>query len=597
MRAMKSAQIERKFIDFFVANDHQEVGQISLVPQEDPTLLFTSAGMVQFKPYFLGLEEPPARRLVNVQRCLRTTDIEKVGRNARTLSFFEMLGSWSIGDYFKEEAIRLAWRFLTEELNFSSERLWATYFAGEEGFSIPADKESRRVWEKVGLPAEHIVGLGREENFWQAAAVGPCGPSTEVYLDRGESYGCGQKECRPGCDCDRFLEIWNAGVFMQYDQKEDGTFTSLPLKSVDTGAGLERLAMILQEKNSIFQIDLLAPLVEKSCSLFSVRWGEDKKIDQWLGRWVDHTRAVVFLVADGVKPANTEEGYVLRRLIRRAAYTGSQLDPSVALSSMVGEVIAVYCNRYSYLGDQEEIVKEIITKEEKRFRQALRRGRKQINKIIAQDDKNVLSGERAFHINETYGVPPEITKEEFRQAGYRLSDDFTQEYQGALEKHRAASRAEGKFTGGLADQSETVTKLHTATHLLQTALREILGEHVRQVGSNINKERLRFDFTNPRALTEEELAAVEKRVNEVIEQDLPVEKETMSLSQAEESGALAFFQSRYNENNVKVYQIGDFSREVCGGPHVERTGQLGRFYIKKEQSVGAGKRRIYAGLE
>jgi len=597
---MKSILIKDKFIDFFVANGHRRIEQISLIP-EDATLLFTSAGMVPLKPYFLDLQKPPAPRLVNIQRCLRTTDIEKVGQNGRTLSFFEMLGSWSIGDYFKEKAIRLAWNFLIKELKFSPQQLWATYFAGDKLYpQLEADKESKKFWQEAGMMKNHIVGLGFEDNFWRAGEIGPCGPSTEVYLDRGERYGCGRKDCRPGCDCDRFLEIWNAGVFMSYYCDKKGEYQPLALKSVDTGAGLERLAMVLQKKDSIFETDLFQPIITKICSLLGVVWKENKSIDEKVALTADHIKAAIFLLADGLIPANIEQGYVLRRLIRRAAYSLQSIkEQAPSLAQLVPVVLLVYQDRYPFLKKQEKKIIDEIKKEETRFLSTLHRGRKEVIRAIKekQAEGTKLLGGEAFYFKETFGIPPEITKTMAVQAGLTVSKAFDEQLKKAKQEHRQQSSQHEKFKGGLADQSETVIKLHTATHILHQALREILGNHVHQGGSNITAQRLRFDFFHPQALTAAEVKKVEAKVNQVIRQNLPVKRKQMTLSAAKKKGALAFFKGRYNEDSVNVYQIGNFSQEVCGGPHVENTAQLGYFEIIKEKSVGSGKRRIYGILK
>lgn len=596
---MKAREIQEKFLQFFADHDHLIVPQISLVPENDPTLLFTSAGMVAFKPYFLGLEKPPHPRLANIQRCLRTTDIDRVGQNARTLSFFEMLGSWSIGDYFKEEAINLAWQFLTEVLGFAPDKLWATYFASDPKHpQIPPDNDSARFWQAAGMDPDHIVGLGYDDNFWRAGNVGPCGPSTEVYLDRGRSFGCGEKSCRPGCDCDRFLEIWNAGVFMQYDQTPKGEYQPLPFNSVDTGAGLERLAMVLQNKNSVFETDLFAPLVNKINDLSKVGRGQEKKFPQFVNLIADHVRASTFLIADGVLPANQEQGYILRRLIRRAVDAGDRIG-FLGFADLVTTIIDTYQKPYSYLIDQKKKVIEVLLLEETNYRQAIRRGRKAIASLAKkkQSQKKSVSGKEIFYFTQTFGLRPDLVKEEFVNRGIKISPHLDQELSLAKKEHQQKSRSDKKFKGGLADNSDQVVAYHTVTHLLHQALRQVLGDHVHQVGSNITSQRLRFDFSHPQALTEEEKTRVETIVNQQIEADLPVTYQEMSLAQAKKEGALAFFADRYQQDKVRVYKIGDFSQEVCGGPHLESTGRMGRFAILKEQSVGSGKRRIYGILK
>jgi len=613
---MKAREIQEKFIQFFVNNDHLLIPQISLVPENDPSLLFTSAGMVALKPYFLGLEKPAYPRLVNIQRCLRTTDIDKVGKNARTLSFFEMLGSWSIGDYFKEGAIKLAWEFLTRGLGFDPERLWASYFAGDPNHpQIPADNESARLWQEVGLNSGHLVGLGYEDNFWRLGETGPCGPSTEVYFDQGPSFDCGKKTCRPGCDCDRFLEIWNAGVFMQYNRGADGKYSPLPFNSVDTGAGLERLAMVLQEKKSVFETDLFANLVSKIADLSGKGYGLRLEQDQAIRRIADHVRAITFLVADGVLPGNQEQGYILRRLIRRAVDAADEINFS-GLDNLVPVVVSDYRRPYSYLVGQEDKIREILADEESRYRDAVNRGRKKIEMIIKSGPARLkaeaespavkaglksgkkISGREIFYFTQTFGLPPELVKKEFLSRGLALSKKVDEEFFKAQKDHQGKSRSSKKFKSGLTDDSsKQVIAYHTTTHLLQQALRQVLGSHVRQVGSNITDQRLRFDFTHPKAMTDPEIDRVERVVNEKIKADLPVSYQEKSLAEAQREGALAFFADRYQQEKVRVYYIGDFSKEVCRGPHTERTGGLGKFTIQKEESVGSGKRRIYGILE
>jgi len=601
---MRSREIQEKFIKFFVEHNHLLVPQISLVPENDPTLLFTSAGMVQFKPYFLGLEKPPSSRLVNIQRCLRTTDIDQVGSNGRTLSFFEMLGSWSIGDYFKGEAIRLAWRFLTEELNLLPEKLWATYFSGDKKYpNLPPDRETPQFWAKVGMDSKHIVGLGYEENFWRIGDTGPCGPCTEVYLDRGEKFGCGKKSCQPGCDCDRFLEIWNAGVFIEYNQSEGEKYEDLPIKSVDTGAGLERLAMVLQNKESVFETDLFEPLIRKISSLIPKHGREDKDINILIRRLADHIKAITFMFADGVVPANVEQGYVLRRLIRRVVYSGQKLAVSGSLGSLlIPVVINLYQDRYPYLMRCKKRIIGGFVGEEEKFLDAVSRGRKEMAKMIVGKKKDdlCLSGKEAFYLLETFGLPVDLVREEFLSSGIRIEKNFTENFSRAKTIHQKRSRAPGQFKGGLSDHSQAVVKLHTATHLLHQALRCILGDHIHQAGSNITAQRLRFDFTHPIKLTAVQIKRIEDLVNEKIAQDLPVVMKKMTLKEAKKEGALAFFGRRYDQGLVKVYAIGKgkniFSKEVCGGPHVSKTGQLGKFKITREESVGSGKRRIYGIL-
>jgi len=459
----------------------------------------------------------------------------------------------------------------------------------------------------------HIVGLGHKDNFWRAGNVGPCGPSTEVYLDRGRSFGCGKKNCRPGCDCDRFLEIWNAGVFMQYNQTLKGEYEPLPFNSVDTGAGLERLAMVLQKKDSVFATDLFAPLIDKITSLSKPVNGQVKNEARLVNLIADHVRASTFLIADDVLPANQEQGYILRRLIRRAIDAGDKIS-LIGLEGLASTVVEGYQFAYPYLFDKKKRIEEVLSDEEERYRKAISRGRKEIDLVIkagpaqtktkitdpvigtGSGSKRIISGKEVFYFTQTFGLPPELVKEEFRKRGLVLSKMIDREFVAAQKEHQQKSRSDKKFRGGLANDSGRVVAYHTATHLLHQALRQVLGDHVRQTGSNITSKRLRFDFTHSQALTEEEKAKIEKIINQQIEADLPVSFEEMPLSRAQKKGALAFFADRYQQDEVRVYKIGDFSKEVCGGPHLKRIGKMGRFSIIKEQSVGSGKRRIYGIL-
>lgn len=580
---MRSNKIREKFIEFFVKNGHLFVPGTPLV-FKDPTLLFVNAGMVQFKPYFLGLKEPPSKRITNFQKCFRTVDIEKVGTNARTLTFFEMLGNWSIGDYWKEEAISLAWELLTKIYHLDKERLWVSVFKGEN--EIPRDTESIEAWMKVGVERERIVELGMEDNFWIGGPTGPCGPCTEIYVDLGKEVGCQRPECKPGCDCDRFLEIWNL-VFMEYFKDEKGNLSKLPLKNVDTGAGLERLALVLQKKLSVFETDLLFPI-------FSQIPGDNIKAKRII---TDHIRGATFLISEGVLPSNVERGYVLRRILRRAIRYGRLLKLSQNfLIPLSKTVIELYKDTYPELKSKESEILTVIQQEEEKFEKTLDEGLKVFEKFLKEGVFNSSdSGLAAFNLYQSYGFPLELTEELAKERGLTVDRKGFEE---AFKKHQEVSRVgvEKKFGGIGKDPTYEATKLHTATHLLHAALRKIFGEKVKQMGSDINSERLRFDFSFPRKLTQEEIKKVEELVNQKIKEGLEVKKEEMSLKEALESGALAFFKEKYPER-VTVYSIGDFSKEICGGPHVKNTKELGVFKIIKEEGVGSSTRRIKAILE
>ncbi len=519
---------------------------------------------------------------MNYQLCFRTVDIEKVGTNDRSLTFFEMLGNWSVGDYWKEEAIKLASELLTDVFKIPKEKIWVSVFKGEK--KIPEDKESEKIWLDIGIPKEKIIKLGLEDNFWIGGPIGPCGPCTEIYFDLGENIGCKRKECQPGCDCDRFLEIWNL-VFMEYYKDEKGNLSLLPLKNVDTGAGLERLAVVLQKKITVFDTDLFEPIIKEIQKLGNSQ-RENKKGERIIA---DHIKASVFLISEGILPSNVERGYVLRRILRRAIRYGKLINlPSNFLIPLAKEVIKIYQEVYPEVKSAETDILTIIQNEEEKFEKTLNQGLKQFEKL---SHKEKISGIDAFHLFDTYGFPLELTQELAKEKNVAVDVEGFKE---AFEKHREVSRAgaQKKFGGG----GEFSPALHTATHLLHAALRKILGEHVKQMGSDINPQRLRFDFSHSQKMTERELKEVEDLVNQKIKENLEVKKEEMSYQEAIKSGALAFFKEKYPER-VTVYSIGDFSKEICAGPHVKNTGELGRFEIIKEESSGGGVRRIRAVLK
>lgn len=581
---MTAKEIRKKFINFFVMEKHLFIPSFSLVPENDPTLLLVNSGMVPMKPYFLGLEEPPSKRIVDIQKCIRMEDVEKVGVSVGTLTFFEMMGNWSFGDYGKEEALMFAWNLLVKDFGFEPTKLWATVFVGAK--NLPSDTEAIKIWNKFGIPEKKIIKLGMDDNFWVSGPTGPCGPCTEVFYDLGEEKGpvmIGDTYNR-----ERLLEIWNACVFIQYNRDDKGNYHNLPFCSIDAGAGVERFSMVLQKKETVFETELFRPIIQKVEEISGKKYEENLKEFRIIA---DHLRAATFLISDGVIPSNVERGYVLRRLIRRAVFkmmqipvVGSKIEASKKICQTI---VNTYSDNYPNLGKFLDIG-ITIGEEIEKFERTLNKGVKFLKKFKQFD------GKIAFDVFQTYGVPLDVTKEIATQRGQKIKEkDFEKEF----EKHQDISRAgaKKKFVGGLADHSETVTKYHTATHILQAVLRKVLGDHVCQVGSNLTAERLRFDFTHPEKLSTEQLTQVENLVNQKISQNLPVKMEMMSLEEAKKQGALAFFEQKYGEK-VKVYRIGDFSKEICGGPHVQNAGEIGRIEIFKEESCGAGKRRLYARI-
>ncbi|MCD6096797.1 alanine--tRNA ligase [bacterium] len=589
---MTSREIRSKFLNFFEKNKHQIVPSSSLIPA-DTTVLFTSAGMQQFIPYFLGDTVPPFKRAASAQKCFRTSDIEGVGDEFHH-TFFEMLGNWSFGDYFKEGAIVLALELLRKVFSIPLDRLYITVFKGEK--DIPRDEQAARLWKKYSIPDSHIFWFGKKENFWgPIASSGPCGPCSEIYYDRGKEWEIRPhtlKTCGPNCGCGRFVEIWNL-VFMEYNQLESGKLEKLKKHNIDTGAGLERLTCILNNLSSDYQTDLFLPIMDK-IKLFA------KKSNLNYQRIIaDHIRASVFLIADGVLPGKEERSYVLRRLIRRSIRYANLLGmQGKNLLDLAKVVIDNYKDIYPELHSHQADILTVLENEEEKFSVSLKQGLKKFWQV-ANKTKNkglkFMDSKDVFHLYDTYGIPFEIIEQMAKEAGLKVSyQDFKKEF----SRHQSVSKkgAEKKFQG-LKYWGEKVAHLHTATHLLQAALRKVLGEEVRQAGSDINIERLRFDFTFPRKLTQEELEKVEKLVQEKIKEDLPVTEEQMTYEEAIKLGALAFFKERYPKI-VKVYTIGDpknpFSREICAGPHVKRTGQIEDFKIVKQESVGAGVKRIKA---
>ena len=591
-------ELRSKYIDFFKSKGHVEISGRSLIPENDPTVLFTTAGMHPLVPYLMGEPHPAGTRLTDVQKCVRTGDIDDVG-DASHLTFFEMLGNWSLGDYFKKESIAYSFEFLTDEkyLGIPIDKLSFTVFEGNE--DAPRDDESASIWESLGVSKDRIFFLPKEDNWWgPAGETGPCGPDTEIFIDTGKP-ACGSN-CRPGCNCGKYVEIWN-NVFMQYHKNMDGSFSPLKRKCVDTGMGVERTVAMLQGKPSVYNTEAFTSIIKSIEDISGVKYGDNEKTDTSIRIIADHVRTACFILGDPktTLPSNIGAGYVLRRLIRRAVRHGKKLGiDGNFLSVPASAVIAQNAGFYTELKENETLILTELKAEEDKFLETLKKGEAEFEKMLPnllKNPKKIIPGRMAFKLYDTYGFPIELTEELASESGLTVNRE---EFDEAFKKHQELSRAgsEQVFKGGLADHSEQTTAYHTATHLLHKALRMVLGDHVQQKGSNITAERLRFDFSHPEPMTETEKKEVERLVNEAIKADLPVTMEVMPLEEAKKIGAMALFGEKY-EDVVKVYKIGDFSTEVCGGPHVEKTGVLGNFVIKKEQSSSSGVRRIRAVLE
>ena len=590
IRLVSSDKLKKLYLEFFQKNGHKIIANAPLMPENDPTALFTSAGMHPLVPYLLGQQHPSGRKLVNVQKCLRTSDIDEVGDSFH-LSFFEMLGNWSLGDYFKEGSIQWSYEFLTskEWLNIDEEKLSVTVFAGDE--KIPRDTESARIWEGLGITKERIFYLPREDNWWgPIGSTGPCGPDTEIFYDTGKEP-CGS-ECMPGCSCGKYNEIWN-NVFMEYNRTPDGEYELLEQKNVDTGMGVERTVAVLQGKYNVYEIETFAPLVDEIKELSGIEAFSENQIRS-VRIICDHSRAATFLLAEGIVPLNVEQGYVLRRVIRGAIRHGKLLGIEEEFLSVLSLIIMeTYVEDYPHLKSNEDFIVTELEKEYKKFNNTLARGLNRFNRIARNKEK--IDGKDAFLLYQSFGFPIEITKELGKENGIFVDvDGFYEEF----EKHQKVSSASAdkRFGSGLADTSEATVRLHTTTHLLNEALRRVLGKEITQKGSNITQKRLRFDFNFDRKLTDQEIKDVEDIVNGKINEALPVKRIETTLDEAIRMGSQAAFEQKYGEK-VTVYSIGDFSMELCSGPHVENTGELGRFKIMKEEGISAGVRRIRAVLE
>lgn len=590
-----SAELRQKYLDFFKSKGHAVIPSASLIPENDPTVLFTPAGMFPLVPYLLGERHPAGVRLCDVQKCIRTIDIDEVG-DASHLTFFEMLGNWSLGDYFKDESIRWSYELLTskEWFNIPVEKLAVSVFEGDE--NAPRDEVSAKIWQECGIPEDRIFYLPAENNWWIAGTTGPCGPDTEIFYIT-DKEPCGE-DCSPACDCGRYLEIWN-NVFMEYNKQKDGTYIPLEEKNVDTGMGLDRTIAVLQGKKSVYETDLFAPIISKIEELSDKKYDDGDEIMRAMRIVADHCRTAVFILGDekGVTPSNMDQGYILRRLIRRAVRYGRTLELPKQFTWQVAKVILdEYGSVYPELIANKTRIHDELNKEEAKFAKALGRGLNEMEKLTRDmSEGDTIDGKSAFRLYDTYGFPIEITCELAQERGLKVD---TKGFDEAFAHHQEISSqgSEQKFKGGLADSGEKTARLHTATHLLLAALRNKFGDSVEQRGSNITAERARFDFNFDRKVTREELDELEEWVNNAIAADVPITMEEMPLEQAQKEGAVGIFTSKY-QDVVKVYTAGEFSKEICGGPHAKRTGELGTFKIKKEQSSSAGVRRIRAVLE
>ena len=580
---MKAIEIRRKYLDYFKRHGHSVIPSAPLIPENDPSVLFTTAGMQPLVPYLLGEKHPEGKRLTDYQKCVRTNDIDEVGDN-RHLTYFEMLGNWSLGDYFKDESIAMSFEFLTKELGIPVEKLYVTCFAGDE--DCPRDEVAATAWKKAGILDGHIYYYGKDDNWWIAGEEGPCGPDTEMFYDTGKP-ACGP-DCEPCCDCGKYVEIWN-NVFMEYFKDKNG-YRKLEQKNVDTGLGLERMTMLLQGKETPFDTELFSPVMDKLKELQKVDIIESRRII------AEHLRSSMMIIADGGRPSNLDRGYVLRRLIRRMIRHMNKLQ--IDLDSLK-ELIDIYVENlgemYPELVKNRETIEQVIVEEKDKFVKTLAKGEREFEKAIGRlEGTKVIPGEVVFRLYDTYGFPPEVTKELASENAYEIDiDSFNELFKKHQEKSRAGS--EQKFKGGLAETTEETIKYHTATHLLNAAIKKVIGKDAHQRGSNITVDRMRFDFNCDHKLTLEEKQEIEDLVNKWIKEGLPVTKEEMKKEDAIKSGAECMFIEKYPDI-VTVYTIGDVSKELCGGPHVKNTSELGRFKIKKEESSSSGVRRIKAVL-
>ncbi|MAF80634.1 alanine--tRNA ligase [bacterium] len=614
--------VRGRYLAFFAARDHAEIPSASLVPENDPTTLFTGSGMQPLLPYLLGQPHSAGTRLVDSQKSFRSEDIEEAGDNRHT-TFFEMLGNWSLGDYFKKEQLPWIFEFLTDELKLNPENLYVTVFAGDEEANIPRDEESAEIWQalfaakgmeaktveliteqrasEVGMQDGRIFFYDSGSNWWSRSgppagmpAGEPGGPDSEMFYDFGTEHDTAYGEhCHPNCDCGRFMEVGN-NVFMEYLKQEDGSFAALPNKNVDFGGGLERIAAAVNNSPDVFAVDELQSVIAVIAAATQKTYSENDTETKSFRIIADHMRAATFLLSDGVRPSPADQGYVARRLIRRAALHARNL--GLDLNALAPDIVRTlgdsYAAAYPAVGEQAEVISTELVAEAEKFYGTLERGIKKIGEYL--QNRPDVNGQQAFELYATYGLPIDVTIEVAAEEGKSVDvEDFNR----LMEEHRDKSRAAaaGKFAGGLADHSDMSVKYHTATHLLHQALRTVLGDHVLQKGSNITPKRLRFDFSHPDKMTDEQKKAVEDLVNKQITANIPVTREETTVAEAKAQGALGLFEDKYADS-VHVYKVGDFSIEICGGPHVDSTGTLGTFRITKEESTSAGVRRIKAVL-
>jgi len=584
---MKAIEIRNKYLNFFKKHGHAVIPSASLIPENDPSVLFTTAGMQPLVPYLLGEKHPSGTRLTDYQKCLRTNDIEEVGDN-RHLTYFEMLGSWSLGDYFKEESIQMSFDFLTKELQIPVEKLSVTVFAGDD--DCPRDEVAAECWKKAGILDGHIYYYGKDDNWWIAGEEGPCGPDTEMFYDTGKP-ACGP-DCQPSCDCGKYVEIWN-NVFMEYFKSKDGKYSKLAQRNVDTGLGLERMTMLLQGKETPFDTELFKPVMDKLSELQKVDNIESRRII------AEHLRSSMMVISDGGRPSNVDRGYILRRLIRRMVRHMNKLQINLEeISTLIDINVENLKEMYPDLAKNQELIKNVIIEEKNKFVKTLAHGEKEFEKEMnkaKEQGKTKIDGKVVFKLYDTYGFPPEVTSELAQENNMTVDmKEFDELFKAHQEKSRMGS--EQKFKGGLAEQNDTTIAYHTATHLLNAALKVVLGPETHQRGSNITVDRMRFDFNCDHKMTDEEKKQTEDLVNKWIQDAIPVTVEEMKKDEAVKSGAECMFIEKYPDV-VTVYTIGNVSKELCGGPHVKNTSELGKFKIKKEEASSAGVRRIKAILE
>ena len=584
---MKAIEIRNKYLNFFKEHGHAVIPSASLIPENDPSVLFTTAGMQPLVPYLLGEKHPSGTRLTDYQKCLRTNDIEEVGDN-RHLTYFEMLGNWSLGDYFKEESIQMSFDFLTKELQIPVEKLSVTVFAGDD--DCPRDEVAAECWKKAGILDGHIYYYGKDDNWWIAGEEGPCGPDTEMFYDTGKP-ACGP-DCQPSCDCGKYVEIWN-NVFMEYFKSKDRKYSKLAQRNVDTGLGLERMTMLLQGKETPFDTELFKPVMDKLSELQKVDNIESRRII------AEHLRSSMMVISDGGRPSNVDRGYILRRLIRRMVRHMNKLQINLdEISTLIDINVENLKEMYPDLAKNQELIKNVIIEEKNKFVKTLAHGEKEFEKEMnkaKEQGKTKIDGKVVFKLYDTYGFPPEVTSELAQENDMTVDmKEFDELFKAHQEKSRMGS--EQKFKGGLAEQNSTTIAYHTATHLLNAALKVVLGPETHQRGSNITVDRMRFDFNCDHKMTDEEKKKTEDLVNKWIQDAIPVTVEEMKKEDAVKSGAECMFIEKYPDV-VTVYTIGDVSKELCGGPHVKNTSELGKFKIKKEEASSAGVRRIKAILE